>query len=325
MPPVIRRAYHPAHGGPTPTLGGPVPDAPAGQPTFASAPARKIDPAPSRWSYRMTRLMLTPLFRHALRLGLPLAVCAGVLVGYFSEETRRDHVAATLHDLRTAIETRPEFMVQVMKIDGASADVARDIHEILPVDFPVSTFDLDLDHLRETLAGLDPVARVQLRVQPGGTLLVQITERTPALVWRSGRGLELLDAEGYRVGPLARRADRADLPVIAGEGGDAAAAEALRLLAAAAPLQDRLRGLVRVGERRWDVVLDGDQRILLPARGPVEALERVMAMDAAMDVLGRDVAVVDLRLGQRPTLRLRENAVEELRRIRAVEGEAGWQ
>ncbi len=35
---------------------------------------RKADPAPSRWSYRLQRLMLTPLFRFSLRLGVPFAL-----------------------------------------------------------------------------------------------------------------------------------------------------------------------------------------------------------------------------------------------------------
>jgi len=225
--------------------------------------------------------------------------------------------------MRTSLQTRPEFMIQMMKIEGASASVAQVIHEIMPVAFPVSSFDLDLDHIRNVLAGLDPVERVQIRVQPGGTLLVQVTERVPAVVWRAHQGLFLLDAEGNRIRPLADRTARADLPVIAGDGADEAAAEALALLAAATPLQDRVRGLVRMGARRWDVILDGDQRILLPQTNPVAALERVIAMDAAMDVLARDVAIVDLRLGPRPTLRLRAHAVEELQRIRAVERQAG--
>ncbi|WP_425038412.1 cell division protein FtsQ/DivIB [Primorskyibacter sp. S187A] len=311
MPKIMRTAYHPAHGGP-------VPNAPSDQPSFASAPKR-ADPAPSRWAYRMQRLMLTPLFRLALRVGVPMAVAFAVTGGYLADETRRDHVVQVFVDMRAAIEERPEFMVKLMKIDGASAEVAQDIHEILPVDFPISSFDLDLDHMRETIAGLDPVERVSLRIQPGGTLRVQITERLPAVVWRSGQGIEVLDAQGFRVGPLVRRTERPDLPLIVGDGADDAVGEALQIINAAGPLLGKIRGLMRMGERRWDVVLDEDKRIMLPVDGPVRALERVIAMDAAMDLLDRDIASVDLRLRHRPTLRMKENAVEELRRIKAVE------
>ncbi|MFZ1725533.1 MAG: cell division protein FtsQ/DivIB, partial [Albidovulum sp.] len=94
------------------------------------------------------------------------------------------------------------------------------------------------------------------------------------------------------------------LPVIAGEGADENVTEALAIFRAARPIQHRIRGLVRMGERRWDVVLDRDQRIMLPESDPVSALERIIALDQAEDMLGRDIAAVDMRNEQRPTIRL---------------------
>lgn len=74
-----------------------------------------------------------------------------------------------------------------------------------------------------------------------------------------------------------------------------------------------------MGERRWDVVLDNGQRILLPEEGAVAALERVMALAQAEDMLGRDVTVIDMRYGARPTLRLSPGALDELRRVHEIE------
>ena len=42
-------------------------------------------------------------------------------------------------------------------------------------------------------------------------------------------------------------------------------------------------------------------------------------MDRAIDMLDRDVVAVDMRLPQRPTLRITEGAVKELWRIRDIE------
>jgi cell division protein FtsQ len=187
----------------------------------------------------------------------------------------------------------------------------------VPVDFPISSFELDLPAVRSQIQAIDAVARVDVRVRSGGVLQVDVVERMPAIVWRAPAGLELLDVEGRRVAALAARTDRPDLPLIAGTGADRAVPEALRLVAAAAPVEERLRGLLRVGERRWDVVLDRDQRILLPETGAVEALEQVLALDEARDLLARNVTVVDMRLPHRPTLRLAAYAVEELRRVRS--------
>lgn len=305
----IYRAYHPAHGGPEPQT----------PPPANSAPRIKADPAPSRWAYRMQRLMLTPLFRQALRIGVPMGLALVLGTAWFSDDTRRAQFNDMITDARDAIEQRDEFMVKVMAVDGAGKEVSEDIREILPVDFPVSSFHLDLDHMRDTIAGLDAVERVNLRIRPGGVLQVDVTERVPAVIWRSALGVEMLDAGGFRVGPLSHRSERADLPVLAGQGANENVGEALRLLAAAKPLTTRLRGLERIGNRRWDVVLDRGQRILLPEDKPVQALERVLALDSVTPngMLERDIAVIDMRLPERPTIRMTENAVEELRKIKA--------
>jgi len=276
------------------------------------------DPAPSRLAYRVNRWLLTPMFRRFLFVGLPVALIAGIGTAWFADQSRRDAIADRFAEIRRGIEQRPEFMVKMMAIDGATEKVAQNIREIVPVDFPISSFELDLPAVRAQIQTLDAVLRVDVRVRAGGVLQVDVEERVPAIVWRAPLGLELLDAEGRRVASLAARSDRADLPLVAGTGADAAVPEALRLIAAAEPVKDRLRGLLRVGERRWDVVLDRDQRILLPESGAVEALEQVLALDGARDLLARNVTVVDMRLPHRPTLRLDMHAVEELRRIRST-------
>ena len=277
------------------------------------------DPAPSRLKYRMERLMLTPLFRLVLRLGLPCLLTFGIASWWLSVDDNRMKIIDTYADLRSQVESRPEFMVNMMVVDGASDIVADGIRQILPLDFPISSFDLDLEAMREVVVALDPVKSARLYVRQGNVLQVDVVERIPVVLWRNERGLQLLDNEGVLVGPAFVRADWPELPLIVGDGADAHVTEALDLVAAAEPLSSRLRGLVRMGERRWDVVLDRDQRILLPETDAVQALERVIAMDQAVDMLERDLVAVDLRLPNRPTLRMTDGAVQELIRIRAIE------
>ncbi len=271
------------------------------------------DPAPSRLSYRMHRLWLTPIYRSLFRVGMPGFAAAFAVGLYLSDDGRRAALAETGAGMVRSIQERPEFMVNLMAIEGASPELAEAIRLVLPVDFPVSSFDLDLETMRATVAELDAVAAADLRIRPGGILEVAIDERVPAIIWRAPDGLMLLDATGRRVGPIDSRLDRPDLPVIAGDGADQAVPEALKLIDAAAPVAPRLRGLVRMGERRWDVVLDRGQRILLPESGALTALERVMALAEADEMLDRDVTVIDMRYGARPTLRLSPQALEALR------------
>ena len=279
----------------------------------------KSDPAPSRWNYRYQRLMLTPLFRRVLRVGVPFTLALGVGLIYFANEARRDGFNLAVAEMRAEFENRPEFMVKLMAIDGATVELAEDIREIVPLDFPLSSFELDLETIRQDVAGLQAVKTARGKIKSGGILQIDIEERQPVAVWRTSQGLELLDAEGVAFRALDSRFERADLPLIAGDGASQALAEAMQILAVSAPLQDRLRGVARIGDRRWDVVLDRDQRIMLPEERPVQALQRVLALNTARDLLGRDVTVVDMRVAHRPTIRMSEAATRERWKARATE------
>ena len=283
-----------------------------------SAPLRRRDPAPSRIAYRLNRLWLTPLVRTAVRVGLPafaLAFSAGL---YLADDNRREALSSVATDLRERIKNRPEFTVSTLAVTGASPTLAEAARGALALRLPQSSFDLDLGAARDRVAALDAVSDVQMRIESGGALTVSITERQPAIVWRNAGVVRLLDTTGHRVQDIATRADRQDLPLVTGQGADRAVPEALAIIQAAGPLAPRLRGLVRMGERRWDVVLDRDQRILLPVEGPVAAFERLLALDQAQGLLARDVTAVDLRLRDRPTLRLAPYALAELRLARGI-------
>ncbi|MGV6803313.1 MAG: cell division protein FtsQ/DivIB [Ruegeria sp.] len=270
--------------------------------------AGRADPAPSRFSYRFQRWMLTPGIRRGVKIGVPLCAVMAAIGLYFAAEDRREAVRAQVSDLVTSFQERPEFMVNLMAIDGADTGLSDDIREVVPLDFPISSWDLDVEQIRDTITGLDPVKSASVRIRPGGILQVDVVERRPVIVWRTRDGIEILDETGAHVAEIPSRADRADLPLIAGAGADQHVAEALVLLNTARSLGDRVRGLVRVGERRWDLVLDRGQRIMLPTERPVRALERVLAVNEVQDLLERDVAVVDMRIGSRPTIRMTEAA-----------------
>ncbi|MDO5606327.1 MAG: cell division protein FtsQ/DivIB [Paracoccus sp. (in: a-proteobacteria)] len=283
---------------------------------LASKPRR--DPAPSRLAYRLHRMLLTPVYRRLLRVGLPAFMIAFVVLLWLSDEDRRASLAGGLTGMVEAVQNREQFMVRVMTIDGASGPVDKALRMMLPVDLPASSFDIELDALRRDILLLDAVKEVDLRIKPGGVLAATVVERQPVMLWRHARGIEQLDEDGHRVASVTARSVRPELPLIAGEGADKAAREAIGIFAAAGPLLPRVRGLQRMGERRWDVVLDRGQRILLPADDPVTALERVIALNGAENMLDRDVTVIDLRDGARPVMRI---GIAAQNRIRAVRGQ----
>ena len=251
------------------------------------------------------------------RLSAPLAMLA-LGVWLWNQQAVWVWGDRQITELREAIAARPEFAVTGLAISGGSPRLRTLAHEEIGLKAPVSSLALDLDALRKRIEALPGIASARLTIGPDGMLRAALTERVPVALWRWEGQLHLVDREGVVIGPVAGRADRPALPLIIGAGADRAVPEALALHARAAPLHDRLRALVRVGERRWTVALDRDQAIMLPAKGAEPALARVLAIDDAEDLLAREVTVIDMRLPQRPTLRLTDRAVAELLLLRAV-------
>ncbi|MEM7718391.1 MAG: cell division protein FtsQ/DivIB [Pseudomonadota bacterium] len=279
------------------------------------------DPAPSRLAYKLNRLMMRRGVQLFLRYGLPVLLVAAGAAIWASDEARVGLVKDRVAELRRQVEERPEFMVRLMAVEQASSSVSADVREVLSLDFPISSFDLDLDTLRENVEALDAVASAGVHIKSGGVLTVTVTEREPVAVWRTDEGLQLIDPTGHRVVGLSSRIERPELPLLVGRGADAAISEALQLYAAGAPLLDRLRGFLRVGERRWDIVLTRDQRILLPEENALSALQQVIALDRAQDLLSRDVAIVDFRNPARPVLRRGTRGIEGLFETDLILGE----
>ena len=285
--------------------------------TVSSAQTRR-----ARWSYRLQRIWLTPVYRALITKGLPTVAFLGMLVVALADAQNRAQLARWSEAAYAAVVDRPEFMVSSVTVSSVAPELDRSIRARLATELPRSSFRLDLAALRDEIEAYDSVAEAALRLGADGALVVTVQERAPVVLWHSGRARELLDIDGHRVAKLSEDAEPPDLPLIAGDGAKPHVREALALLDAAQPLGARLRGLVRVGARRWDVVLDRDQRIRLPERGAMQALERVLALDDAQDLLARDVLSVDMRNPSRPILHVSPGALETLRAIRVNPSEA---
>ena len=90
-------------------------------------------------------------------------------------------------------------MVGAVEIEGAEPALAAAIKAFLPEKMPVSSFDLDLPEIRSRIRELTAVADATVRVRPGGTLEVAVTQRVPVAVWRYVDGLRLVDADNAAV------------------------------------------------------------------------------------------------------------------------------
>jgi cell division protein FtsQ len=277
-----------------------------------------VDPAPSVLSYRMQRLWLTPIFRALVRVGLPAFLIVGLVWMFLSQDENRAYLRGLVQELQVIVQNQPVHQLQTLIIDGASPLLAQEIRTEFGDLFPISAFELDLAAMRRWMMDISSVEHAAVIASPGGLLSVRVSEIAPEFIWRTVEGLQLVSARGEVLRWVEWRADYAHLPLIAGEGALEALSEARALLHTAAPIVDRLRGLVRVGERRWDVVLLDGQTIALPEANPDPVLAQVLVLSAAQDLFERDILMMDFRNPRRPTLRLRPQALAGLKQVKGV-------
>jgi len=281
-------------------------------------PMTYADPSPSRTRYRFERIWLKPWVRRMVLVWFPAVILSATIWVVSGDPALRENLQNSWVEFRTDVAARPELQVTDVAFPSATDSLQQQILTVTGLTLPISVLDLDVGKVKAAIESLDAVKSVEVQVVGDGILEIRTVERAPELVWRDGDVLRLIDAEGRKVAIVARRSARGDLPLIAGESAVLAIEEAILILEAAEPISDRLRGLVRVGERRWDVVLDRGQTIMLPEFAPVTALQQVLKLHQTSDLLNRDVALIDMRDPSRPVLRLTDTAIAELRRLRTL-------
>ena len=273
---------------------------------------RNIDPAPSIISYRLMRLMLIPRLRLILTLGIPsLVIICGTLVLLLNINLH-ENIEALKKDLKRALVERPEFMIKVASVDGASNELAHEIREIMPLDFPVSYFDLDIKYIHKVLNDIPAVASAAIKVTVSGVLQIDISERTPAFIWRKDDVISVIDEKGEFIRLATSRLDYPELPLVVGEAANLSIADISSLMEDNQYFLDQVRAFVRVGERRWDLVLDNNLRIMLPQTEFLAAFDRLMLMNHTGSLFSNQLSTIDMRLVERPTVRVGAVSVDPL-------------
>ena len=268
---------------------------------------KKRDPAPSRLGYKFSRWMLSPFIKKSVFFGMPLIILLLPVFIFLKDQNNKNLVEEIVLDFYRKIIERPEFMLSALSIQGSSDSLNAEIREILGLNFPISSFDLDLADLRNRVLSLPPVETAEVRLEGGSILHVKVKEKVPALLLKDDTGIHVLNKNGDYIRPLLSTEYGSKLPVITGEGAQKAAAEAFILFSALYDKLDEVRGLVLVGGRRWNIVLKSGQVIMLPEKKSEQAVQKILILDKAEKILSRDIAVFDFRLPYRITLRFPEN------------------
>ena len=249
-------------------------------------------------------MLLTPLFRFALLGVLPiLALGAGAGI-WLSEDGNRAKAMGMVAWAEYTFKNNDAFAVGALVVEADSPELQKYVESNIQFDAGSGPFGIDPDAIKASVEAHSAVLDASVDINPGGNVEIAVRGRKPEVVLRRAGELSLLDRFGEQVFAGGAAVALADLPLIAGDGAEGKVAEALEIQSAAGSLRHAIRGLVRVGERRWDLMLDGGRLIRLPEENPAAALRQLISFDRRKGLLSRDYEVIDLRLPGQVTIRL---------------------
>jgi cell division protein FtsQ len=207
---------------------------------------------------------------------------------------RGEHLAqAAAHglDLRIA---KAGVRLKKVHVEGASPMATADIIRAAGVYADQPLAGLDLDEVRRRVEGVGWVKQARVvRLLPD-TLVVAVDERKQVAVWQHDGKTLVIDDHGQVI-PEADPNRFASLPLVVGDGADAAAPAVLPILAQRPRLLQLTDALVRVDDRRWDLRLKDGSLIQLPSTGEDQALMKLEQLDQRSHILELGFDRIDLR------------------------------
>ena len=240
--------------------------------------------------------------RMAAALFIGATVIYGIAIGGFAGRMAE----RAQEGVRSAMQ-HAGFVVQRLEIEGSDKTTREDIVEALGFSEGVPILSVDGTAAKEKLEQLSWVRHAKVMRFLPSTVQVVIEERVPFAVWQIDGKMHLIDVEGSRIAAVARE-DYADLPLVVGKGAPDQASPLLEILKSHPELHSRVMAAVRVGERRWTLKLNNGIEIKLPEERIAGALDRLAELDQMRNLLTAEIESIDLRLGDRISVRLDEKA-----------------
>jgi cell division protein FtsQ len=168
---------------------------------------------------------------------------------------------------------------------------------------------LDAAAVRDKLKASPWIAEATVAKYYPDRLQIDIVERSAFALWQENGRISVIAEDGAVLEPYVERRFTS-LPLVVGSGAQTGAKDFLALLARYPQIKAQVRAGVMVGERRWNLRLTNGIDVRLPERNMEQALTLLTSLDRDKQLMSRDITAIDMRLSDRVTVRLSEDAAK---------------
>jgi cell division protein FtsQ len=216
-------------------------------------------------------------------------------------------IMAELRDFRDSVANMTGFRITSIALAGQRRLTRDDVLATAGISGRSSLLFLDAGEARARLKANPWIAEATVLKLYPGRLHIAVTEREAFALWQRDGRVEVIADDGTVVEPFAGQLF-AKLPLVVGIGAETKAKDFLALIDKYPSIRDQFHAAVLVAERRWNVMLKNGIDVRLPETGMERALDTLVKLERDNKILSRDIALIDLRLADRVTVRLSDEA-----------------
>jgi cell division protein FtsQ len=236
-----------------------------------------------------------------------------------------DELTSALSDTRNAVANSFGFRIATITINGRKQLSQDEILAVGGVNGRSSLLFLDAAVVRDKLKANPWIADATVLKLYPDRLQIDIAERSPFALWQVDGRLSLIADDGAVLESYVTPRFRS-LPLVVGAGAQTRAREFLVLLDRYPQVRSVTKAVILVGERRWNLRLNEGVDVRLPENDVGNALATLTRLDQEDRLFSRDITAIDMRLPDRLTVRLSEDAAkarEELFKDKKPKKKAG--
>jgi cell division protein FtsQ len=218
-------------------------------------------------------------------------------------------ITEAFRDARDAVANTAGFRIAHVGITGRKHLSQDEILAIGGVTGRRSLLFLDPATVREKLKAAPWIADATVLKFYPDSIQIDIVERTPFALWQNAGSVSVISAKGVVLQPYVPGPFKA-LPLVVGKGADTRAKDFLDQLAQYPSIRQQVKAVIFVGERRWNLRMADGVDVRLPEKDVGAALATLTKLDKDENLFSRDITAIDLRLPDRLTVRLSEDAAK---------------
>lgn len=220
-----------------------------------------------------------------------------------------EFMVEAVKDARDALANAAGFRIARVAINGRKNLSQDEVLAIGGVTGRRSLLFLDAADVRDRLKAAPWVADATVLKLYPDTIQIELVERAAFALWQQNGTVSVISDKGIVLQPYIPGQFKA-LPLVVGKGAETRAKDFLDLLAQYPSLRAQVKAIIFVSERRWNLRLADGIDVRLPERDLEGALATLTKLDKDEKLFSRDITAIDLRLSDRLTVRLSEDAAK---------------